>query len=121
MMWALSAAAMLCIVSGSSLALADSWQAKAALEPDSPAICRQADVSTLVFNFADTGSDLSGKTTDGHNFLAPIGTDGSVSTTITLPVGGRNFVVALTGNAKSRALQVFNKEYSCRFKLTPVQ
>lgn len=120
-MQVLSAAAMLGIMGASSLAFADSWRARAALEPDSPAICRQADVSTLVFNFAETGSGLSGKTTNGQDFSAPVGIDGSVSTTLTLPVGGRNFVVSLTGNAKSRALQVFNKEYSCRFRLTPLQ
>ena len=117
----LSATAMLGIVGASNLASADSWRATAALEPESPSVCRQADLSKLVFDFAETGSELSGKTTDGHNFSAPVGIDGSVSTTITVPVGERNFAVDLTGNAKSRDLQVFNKQYSCRFKLTPMQ
>ena len=120
-MRALSAAAMLAIVGASNVALADPWRAQAALEPDAPTLCRQADVSKLVFDFAETGSQLSGRTTDGHDFSAPVGTDGSVSTTITVPVSGRNFVVDLTGNARSRELQVFNKKYACRFKLTPMQ
>ena len=105
----------------STVALADPWRATAALEPESPAVCRQADVSKLVFEFAETGGMLSGKTTEGHDFSAPVATDGSVSTTITVPVGAKGFVVDLTGNAKSRELQVFNKEFSCRFRLRPVQ
>lgn len=117
----LSAAALLAIVCASHVALADPWRATAALEPDAPTLCRQADVSKLVFDFAETGSRLSGKTTDGHDFSAPVGTDGSVSTTITVPVSGRDFVVDLTGNARSRDLQVFNRKYACRFRLTPTQ
>jgi hypothetical protein len=120
-MRALSAAAMLGIVGTSSFAAADPWRARAALEPESPAICRQADLSKVVFDFAGTATELSGKTNDGHNFSAPVATDGSVTTTITVPVGRKNFAVDLTGNARSRDLQVFNRQYSCRFKLTPMQ
>jgi hypothetical protein len=120
-MRALSAAALLGIVGASSVALADPWRATAALAPESPALCRQADLSKLFFDFADAGSELSGKTTNGHIFSAPVAADGSVSTTITIPVDGKNFAVDLTGNAKSRELQVFNRQYSCRFKLTPMQ
>jgi len=75
----------------------------------------------LVFDFTETGTELSGKTTGGHDFRAPVAADGSVSTTIKVPVGAKEFVVDLVGNAKSRQLQVFNKEYSCRFNLSPIQ
>jgi len=115
-----SAAALLGIVGGSSVAFAEPWRAVATLDPTSPAACRQADVSKLVFDFAQTGDELVGKTTDGHNFSAAVAADGSVATTITVPVSGRNFVVDLTGNAKSRDLQVFNQQFSCGFKLTPL-
>ena len=40
----LSAAAMLGMVAASSQAFADPWRATAALEPQSPAVCRQADI-----------------------------------------------------------------------------
>jgi hypothetical protein len=116
-----SAAIVLAVIGISGPALADAWRATAALQPESPALCRQADLSKLVFDFAEAGSELSGKTTNGHAFSAPVAADGSISTTITIPVEGRNFSVDLTGNAKSRDLQVFNKEYACRFKLTPMQ
>jgi len=117
----LLAATMLGIFGTSSIAFAEPWRAQAALEPDAPVACRQADVSKLVFDFAETDSVLSGQTTEGHMFSAPIASDGSVAATITVPVGGRDFAVELTGNAKSRELQVFNKRYSCRFKLSPMQ
>ena len=120
-MRALSAAAMLGIVATSSSAAADPWRARPSLAPESPAICRQADLSKVVFDFADMGTELSGKTNSGHDFSAPVGSDGSVSTTIKVPVDGKDFDVDLTGNARSRDLQVFNRRFSCRFMLTPVQ
>lgn len=120
-MKAILAGALLGIFGASSVVLAEPWRAKAALEPGAPAACRQADVSKLVFDFTETGTELSGKTTDGHDFQASVAADGSVSTTIKVPVGAKEFVVDLIGNAKSRELQVFNKEYSCRFKLLPIQ
>jgi hypothetical protein len=117
----LSAAAMLGIVGASGVAFAEPWRAVATLDPSSPAVCRRADVSRLVFAFAQTGNELVGRTTDGHSFSAAVAADGSVAATITVPVSGRNFVVDLTGNAKSRDLQVFNQRFSCGFKLTPLQ
>ncbi len=120
-MRAFLAGAMMGILGVSGVALADTWRAKAELEPGAPAACRQADVSKLVFDFAETSSELSGKTSGGHDFRAPVAADGSISTTIKVPVGAKEFVVDLVGNAKSRELQAFNKEYSCRFNLLPMQ
>jgi hypothetical protein len=53
------------VVGAAPLALADAWQAKAALEPGSPPDCKQADVSHLLFDLADTGNELSVKTSSG--------------------------------------------------------
>ena len=61
------------------------------------------------------------KTSSGEAFSAPIAADGSVKTTFTVPVGTKNLSVDLTGNVKTREMEAFNKQYSCRFKLTPVQ
>ena len=116
-----AAAVVLGIVGASSPAFADAWRARAALEPESPANCREADVSKLFFEFTELGSQLSVKTNDGQMFSALVATDGSVKTTITAPVGTKKFTVDLTGNAKTRELEAFNKEYSCRFKLIPIQ
>ena len=120
-MHTLAVAVVLGVVGASSLALAEAWRAKAALEPGAPADCREADVSKLFFDFTETGSELSVKTTDGQSFSAPVAADGSVATTITAPVGAKKFAVDLTGNAKTREFEAFNKAYSCRFKLIPVQ
>jgi hypothetical protein len=83
--------------------------------------CKEADVSNLFFDLAHTGDELSVKTSSGKAFSAPIGSDGSVETTFTLPIGAKSLSVDLTGNVKTREMEVFNKRYSCRFKLTPVQ
>ena len=112
---------VLSVVGGAPLALAEAWRAKPALEPGSPSDCKEADVSQLFFDLADTGSELSVKTSSGEAFSAPIGPDGSVQTTFTLPVGAKILSIDLTGNVKTREMEAFNKRYSCRFKLTPVQ
>lgn len=119
-MRAVFVAAMVTTLATSSIALAEPWKATAALVPDAPMACRQADVSKVVFDFVEQGDQLVGKTTDGHSFTAPVATDGTVSTSITVPVGGKDFAVELTGNAKSRELQVLNRKYACRFTLTPI-
>jgi len=73
----------------------------------------------LFFDLADTGKELSVKTSSGGAFLAPITADGHVKTSLTVPVGKRNLSVDLW-NVKTREMEAFNKQYSCRFKLTPV-
>ena len=102
-------------------ALAEAWRAKPELEKGAPASCKEADVSNLVFDFSDTGNDLSLKTNGGEAFAAPIAADGHVRATLTVPVGRRTFAVDLTGNVKTREMELFNKQYACRFRLTPVQ
>lgn len=104
----------------STAAFADSWRAKPVLESRSPLLCRQADVSKLFFAFADMGNDLSVKAGEADPFLVPVSADGSIARTISIPVGQKTFTVDLTGNAKGRDLQVYNRDYACLFKLEPV-
>ena len=109
------------VVGAAPVALAEAWRAKPGLEPGSPPDCKEADVSHLLFDLADTGNELLVKTSSGEAFSAPIGPDGSVETTFKLAVGAKNLSVDLTGNVRTREMEAFNKQYSCRFKLTPVQ
>lgn len=101
-------------------ALADSWQATPTLDPASPLLCRQADVSTVVLEFSETGTELTVKTPQNGVFAVPIAADGFINGAIAVPVGRRQFAVDLTGNVKERALQIYNKEYACRFNLRPM-
>jgi hypothetical protein len=117
----LAALVVLGVVGAAPLALAEAWRAKPGLEPGSPPDCKEADVSNLFFDLADTRNELSVKTSSGEAFSAPIGPDGSVETTFALPIGAKSLSFDLTGNVKTREMEVFNKRYSCRFKLTPVQ
>ena len=117
----LAALVVLGIIGAAPLAFAEAWRAKPVLELGAPPDCKEADVSNLFFDLADTGNELSVKTSSGEAFSAPIGPDGSVQTTFTLPVGAKILSIDLTGNVKTREMEAFNKRYSCRFKLTPVQ
>lgn len=100
---------------------AEAWRARPALESGAPAACEKADVSDLFFDLSHMGHELSLRPSRGEALLAPIGPDGSVAATFTVPVGRRNLSVDLTGNVKSREMEVFNKQYACRFKLVPVR
>jgi hypothetical protein len=117
----LVALVVLGVISAAPMALAEAWRAKPVLELGAPPDCKEADVSNLFFDLADTGNELSVRTSSGEAFSALIGPDGSVETTLTVPVGKRQLSVDLTGNVKTREMAVFNKQYSCRFKLAPVQ
>ena len=116
----LAALVVLGIVGAVPLALADAWRARPVLEMGAPPSCKDADVSNLFFDLADTGDELLVKTSSGQAFSALIAADGYVQATLTVPVGRRNLSVDLTGNVKTREIVAFNKQYSCRFKLTPV-
>ena len=102
-------------------ALADSWRAKPVLQLRAPPHCKDADVSNLFFDLTQTDRQLSVRTNGGETFAAPIADDGHVSTTLTVPVGSRNFSVDLVGNAQTQDMEVFNRRFSCRFKLVPVR
>jgi len=115
-----SIVSMMGVIALPTAAFADSWRAKPVLASESPLLCRQADVSKLFFAFAQSGSDLSVKAGEAEAFLVPVSADGSVARTIAIPVGSKTFTVDLTGNARGRDLQVYNKDYSCRFKLLPL-
>ncbi len=91
------------------------------LDPASPFLCRQADVSNVVLEFRETGRELMVKTPQNGIFAVPIAADGFISGAIAVPVGRRYFAVDLTGNVKNRALQIYNREYACRFELRPTQ
>jgi hypothetical protein len=61
------------------------------------------------------------KTSSGETFSAPVAADGSVKTSFTGSLGANTYSLDLTGNVKTREFEAFNKKYSCRFKLAPVQ
>jgi hypothetical protein len=117
----LAALVVLAMIGAAPLALAEAWRAKPTLEQGAPPDCKEANVSNLFFDLADTGNELSVKTSSGEAFSAPIGPDGSVKATFNLPIGGKTLAVDLTGNVKTREMEIFNERYSCRFLLAPVQ
>jgi len=89
------------------------------LDPSSPFLCRQADVSAVVLEFSETGSELRVRTPQNGVFAVPIAADGFINGAIAVPLGRRQFEVHLTGNVRQRTLQIYNKRYDCRFSLRP--
>ena len=88
---------MLGVVGAAPLALAEAWRQSLGLNRGPLPTCKEADVSNLFFDLADTGNELSVKTSSGEAFSAPIGSAGSVETTFTLPIGARAFPSTLLG------------------------
>ena len=88
---------MLGVVGAAPPALAEAWRAKPVLELGSPPNCKEADVSNLFFDLADTGNKLSVNPSSGQAFSAPIAADGSVKTTFTVPSVRRTFPSTLRG------------------------
>jgi len=68
-----------------------------------------------------TDRQLSVKADSGETYSTPVAADGSVKTTFTGSLGANVYSLELTGNVKTREFEAFNKRFSCRFKLTPVQ
>ena len=80
------------------------------VQPDSSLSCQEADVSNSFFELTQTGNELLVKANTGESFSAPIAPDGSVKTSN----------MDFSGNVNARDYEAFNKQSSCRFKLTPV-
>jgi hypothetical protein len=121
-MRALAAVVLLGVVSASPPAFAETWRTKVALmETASRPACVGADVSKLFYDLTVTASELSVKASSGETFWAPIAADGTVKTSVTGSLGANTYSLDLTGNVKTREFQAFNKQYWCRFKLTPAQ
>ena len=121
-MRALAAVVVLSVVSPLPPAFAETWRTKVTLmEAASPSNCVEADVSKLFYDVSVTGNELSLKTSSGETFSAPVAADGSVKTSFTGSLGANTYSLDLNGNVKTREFEAFNKKYSCRFKLTPVQ
>ena len=121
-MRALAAVVVLSVVSALPPAFAQTWRTKVTLmEARSPSNCVEADVSKLFYDVSVTGNALSLKTSSGETFSTPVAADGSVKTSFTGSLGANTYAIDLTGNVKTREFEAFNKRYSCRFKLTPVQ
>ena len=120
-MRALAAVVVLSIISAAPAAFAETWRTKVALmEAESPANCAEADVSKLFYQLTVAGNEFSAKTSTGETFSTPVAADGSVKTTFTGSLGAKTYSIDLTGNVKTREMEAFNRQYSCRFKLTPV-
>jgi hypothetical protein len=109
-------------VIASAPAFADSWRTKVALlEERSSSNCVDADVSRLTYDLAVTDNSFSMVSSSGEKVSAPVAADGSTQTSFTGSLGRRQFALQLTGNVRTRDIEISNARYSCHFKLMPVR
>ncbi len=88
--------AMLTSVGASDVALADPWRVKAVLDSHAPALCRRAECRSWCSTSRRWAASFLGRPpTDRISRLQC--TDGSVSTTIMVPVDGKNLPSTLPG------------------------
>lgn len=105
-------------VAGSAAAQGQSWKAGIALLAEkSMRNCR--DQPQFEYTFTMDGNTFSGVTNVGSKFSTQMAADGSVKETYRSSLGNQSFEVEITGNAKTRQLEVYNITYSCRFRVVP--
>lgn len=98
---------------------AESWKTKLVLMTErSPHPCLQMSLDGVVYEFKVEGNALSGTSSTGAQFTAPIAADGAVKVSFVTRGGNP---VELSGNAKTRDLELLTPRNSCRTKLVPVQ
>jgi len=97
---------------------ADTWKAKLELIAErSVSSCAQGNVSRVIWDYKIDGDTFTGVATTGLNFTTRMNPDGSVRVTYEAPLGAS----LLTGNAKTRQLEIWNEKFSCRYRLVALQ
>lgn len=72
-----------------------------------------------VWDLTLNGGTFSGANNHGAKFSTPVAPDGSVKTSYMGNIGRDQYQVELTGNVKTRELELLNVKYACRYKLVP--
>ncbi|MPZ32714.1 MAG: hypothetical protein GEV13_17260 [Rhodospirillales bacterium] len=101
----------------SNVAAAETWKADLVLIPErSLQHCSQGDVSRATWTFKLEGDAFSGVAAAGRNFTTKANPDGSIR--VTYPTNAGESL--MTGNVKTKQLEIWNGKFSCRYKLVPL-
>jgi hypothetical protein len=99
----------------SNVANAQAWNAQPTHMADkSPGTCAQYQMSILKLELK--GNMFAGSSSQGSLFDVKVTADGTVNSEFKMLRGGR---FRISGNAKTRDLEMVNLDYGCRFKLVP--
>ena len=95
---------------------AETWMTRIDLIPESSAkACTE--VSQVMWTLTLEGETFSGTNNFGAKFSTPVGPDGAVKASYTGKAGsGETFEMLLTGNVKTRQIELFNEKLSCRYR-----
>ena len=108
------------IIGASTAASAETWKASLALVTEkSPAACAQPETAKVSWDLTLEGNTFSGVSNAGAHFSTTADADGAVKTTYSGIVGVSKYFVELSGNAKTRQIELHNTQYGCFFRLVP--
>jgi hypothetical protein len=111
---------VLAIVGASTAASAETWKAGLELVKEkSPAACAQPETAKVSWDLTFEGNTFSGVSNAGAHFSTTAATDGAVTTTYSGIIGVSKYFVELSGNAKTRQIELHNTQYGCFFRLVP--
>jgi hypothetical protein len=106
------------VVFGAREVRAETWTTRIDLVPESSApTCTE--VPQIMWTLTLEAGTFSGMNNFGAKFSTPVGPDGAVTASYTGNAGGNEtFEMVLSGNTKTRQLEIFNAKLSCRYKFT---
>ena len=112
-------------VSVADVAHAQTWKATPQpIAERSPTTCAnmQLPSTPTVYTFTLEGNTLSGESTNRAKFTLSVAADGAVKGTFTaVTTQSAVYTLELSGNAKSKDLEIYHTRLFCRAKLVPVQ
>ena len=95
---------------------AETWATRIDLVPESSAqTC--AEVPQVIWTLSLEAGTFSGINNFGAKFSTSVGPDGAVTASYTGKAGSNEtFEMVLTGNVKTRQVEIFNERLSCRYR-----
>ncbi len=97
---------------------AETWTARIDLVPES-SVPTCAEAPQVMWTLSVDAGTFSGVNNFGAKFSTPVGPDGAVTASYTGKTGSNEtFEMVLTGNVKTRQLEIFNAKYSCRYRFS---
>jgi hypothetical protein len=112
--------AVACVSGVAFPAAAETWRARIVTIPEKSVSSCTADVSKLWWDLTLEGATFSGKSSEGPTFSTTVAQDGMVKASYTGKFGAITFPAEMTGNVKTKQLEIQNIKYSCRYKVLPM-
>jgi hypothetical protein len=101
---------------GAPAARAETWSTGITLIAES-SLPTCSEVPQVMWTLSLEAGTLSGTNNFGAKFSTPVGPDGAVQASYTGRAGSNEpFDMVLTGNVKTRQMEIFSAKHSCRYR-----